>query len=83
MIVAGIEKVAVGGTKGGQARKEQMASEHGGDASAGYSEMGHQVGRAPCAVPCTLTCTAAAAAAVLCVYLFKDLVLRQPEHVQR
>lgn len=27
------------GTQGGEARKEQMASEHGGDATQGYSEM--------------------------------------------
>jgi hypothetical protein len=33
-----------GASKGGQARKEQMAAEHGGDASAGYSEMGRQGG---------------------------------------
>jgi hypothetical protein len=29
--------------QGGETRKDQMAEEHGGDASAGYSEMGHQV----------------------------------------
>eukprot|EP00877_Chromochloris_zofingiensis_P003420 jgi/Chrzof1/13079/Cz07g19020.t1 len=38
----GRERQSVGGTKGGQARKEQLASEHGGDASAGYSDMGTQ-----------------------------------------
>lgn len=35
-----------GGEKGGNARKEQMAAEHGGDASAGYSEMGQKGGQA-------------------------------------
>jgi hypothetical protein len=35
-----------GGEKGGNARKEQMAEEHGGDASAGYAEMGQKGGQA-------------------------------------
>lgn len=29
--------------QGGEARRGQMADEHGGDVSAAYSEMGHQV----------------------------------------
>ena len=28
------------GHKGGEARKEQLAAEHGGDASAGYADIG-------------------------------------------
>jgi hypothetical protein len=35
-----------GGEKGGTARKEQMAEENGGDASAGYAEMGQKGGQA-------------------------------------
>jgi hypothetical protein len=35
-----------GGEKGGNARKEQMGEEHGGDASAGYAEMGQKGGQA-------------------------------------
>ncbi|WIA13314.1 hypothetical protein OEZ86_006586 [Tetradesmus obliquus] len=42
------EKKAVGGVKGGQiggeARKEQMANEHGGDVHAAYAEMGSKGG---------------------------------------
>eukprot|EP00878_Enallax_costatus_P011393 GHUV01011896.1.p2 GENE.GHUV01011896.1~~GHUV01011896.1.p2 ORF type:complete len:100 (+),score=35.51 GHUV01011896.1:93-392(+) len=38
------EKMSVGGTiggqRGGEARKKQMAEEHGGDVHAAYSEMG-------------------------------------------
>jgi hypothetical protein len=32
------------GHSGGEARKEQMAEEHGGDVSAGYAEMGREGG---------------------------------------
>jgi hypothetical protein len=39
-----LQKMSVGGTiggrRGGEARKKQMAEEHGGDAHAAYSEMG-------------------------------------------
>jgi hypothetical protein len=34
--------------QGGETRKDQMAETHGGDVSAGYSEMGHQVHWCPC-----------------------------------
>lgn len=30
----------IGGRRGGEARKKQMAEEHGGDVHAAYSEMG-------------------------------------------
>lgn len=46
LVPSGRERQSVGGTKGGQARKEQMASEHGGDVSAAYAEMGSQGGGA-------------------------------------
>lgn len=39
------EKKAVGGVKGGEARKQQMADEAGGDVHAAYSEMGSKGGR--------------------------------------
>lgn len=39
-----MQRIQVGGTKGGQARKEQMADEHGGDVHAAYAEMGQKVG---------------------------------------
>ena len=39
-----LQKMSVGGTiggrRGGEARKQQMAEEHGGDVHAAYSEMG-------------------------------------------
>jgi hypothetical protein len=38
------ERQSVGGTKGGMARRDQMAEEHGGDAGAGYAEMGSKGG---------------------------------------
>lgn len=34
------ERLSVGGTLGGERRKEQMSSEKGGDVSAAYSELG-------------------------------------------
>eukprot|EP00775_Hariotina_reticulata_P005711 gene5711-5951_t len=37
---------AMGGPKGGEARKEQMAAEHGGDVHAAYAEMGSKGGEA-------------------------------------
>jgi hypothetical protein len=37
------EKKAVGGVKGGESRKQQMADEAGGDVHAAYSEMGSKV----------------------------------------
>lgn len=40
----GRERQSVGGTVGGSHRKEQMAEEHGGDASKGYAEMGQKGG---------------------------------------
>lgn len=52
----------MGGTKGGQARKEQMAGEHGGDATQGeYMVVNHMVGNSldPC-------CYCAAAAGSCC-----------------
>lgn len=39
------ERIQVGGTLGGETRKEQMAAEKGGDASAAYAEMGHKGGQ--------------------------------------
>jgi hypothetical protein len=42
--LAANEMKAVGGVKGGNARKEQMAEGAGGDVHAAYAEMGSKVG---------------------------------------
>eukprot|EP00775_Hariotina_reticulata_P008296 gene8296-8482_t len=36
---------SIGGKRGGEARKQQMADEHGGDVHAAYSEMGKSGGQ--------------------------------------
>jgi hypothetical protein len=41
---AGKERQSVGGTIGGQNRKEQMAADNDGDVSKGYAEMGQKGG---------------------------------------
>jgi hypothetical protein len=41
-----MERVTVGGTLGGETRKEQMAAEHGGSAHEAYAEMGKKGGEA-------------------------------------
>lgn len=40
------QKKAVGGKHGGEARKEQLAEQAGGDVHAAYSKMGSQGGQA-------------------------------------
>lgn len=40
------ERIQVGGTLGGETRKEQMAEQEGGDAAAAYSAMGKKGGEA-------------------------------------
>jgi hypothetical protein len=40
------QRQSVGGTIGGEHAKAKMAAEHGGDASAGYAEMGKKGGEA-------------------------------------
>ena len=45
-----MERIVVGGTVGGETRKEQMAAEHGGDV--------HEARRAPCAARGAARCSA-------------------------
>jgi hypothetical protein len=67
--LAANEKKAVGGVKGGESRKQQMADGAGGDVHAAYSEMGTKVrncrgsSSAAFQVPCQSTIARTATAA--------------------